>query len=519
MPVRSELTGGRLLVALVLLAVLPALLAITAVLYTTPASTPGPPAYNPLPLVRNDILLALQSRELQRSRRLSSTAPTLAAPQLVAATFPQVLPTIVLPPRAEAYSLVEIQQQIPDAFEQSDGAVLVKASIEVPAGVHLVIDGATPNVRLVSSSDRFATIIARGGTVTVSGTEQAPVAVTSWDPVTNSVDSEPNDGRAFLLTLGGRMDISHSDVGFLGFGTGTSSGAAWRSSEHSDGEEGDRARGDVTATTFHNNWFGSYTYEAEGMRWISNTFADNEAYGFDPHDLSNNFLVEGNTAYGNGRHGFIFSRGCDNNVLRGNTAYNNRGHGFMIDDGRSEDTTTASARRLPSNDNILEANRAYNNDGSGIEIEGGTGTIIRDNILTGNHVGVRIKNEASAVVRDNRIADSALAGIDVFAGNGTVSIRDNTVTGGWAGIALGKEDAATLSGNQLSGASTDTAIAGKAIRKDTLATQVGRIFRWNPLLVLWTAILGIPIILVARSLIHTARLRFQFRSHTPVPRA
>jgi parallel beta-helix repeat protein len=519
MPVRAELTGGRLIVSLVLLALLPALLAITAVLYTTPASTPGPPAYNPLPLKHDEILSALQSRELQRSRKLSSTAPTLAAPQLVAATFPQVMPTIVLPPRAEAYTLTELQQQVPNAFEQTDSAILVKASIEVPAGVHFVIDGATPNVRLESTSDRFATIIARGGTVTVSGTEQAPVALTSWDPAKGSVDAEPSDGRAFLLTLGGRMDMSHADIGFLGFGTGTSSGAAWRSSEHSEAEVGVRALGDVTGTTFHDNWFGSYTYEAEGMQWVGNTFANNKAYGFDPHDLSNNFLVEGNTAHGNGRHGFIFSRGCDNNVLRNNTAYNNRGHGFMIDDGRSEDTMTASARRLASNHNLLENNHAYNNDGSGIEIEGGTGTIIRDNILTGNHVGVRIKNRASAVVQNNEIADSALAGVDVFSGNGPVSVKDNTVTGGWAGIALGNRDAATVADNVLSGASTDTAIAGKAIREDTLATQIGRLFRWNPLLVLWTAILGIPIILVGRSVIHTVRHRLQFRSHTPAPRS
>jgi parallel beta-helix repeat protein len=518
MPVRAELTRGRLLAALVLITILPALLALTAVLYTTPASTPGPPAYNPLPLARNEVLLALQSRELQRSRRLAATAPTLAAPMLYPPTFPQVLPTIVLPPRAEPYTLAEVQQTIPEAFEQTDGTIQVNASIEVPTGVQFVIDGSTPNVRLVSSTDRFATVIARGGTVDIAGTEQAPVAVTSWDPATGGADINPNDGRAFLLTLGGRMDISYADIGFLGFGTGTSSGAAWRSEEHSDLEAGARAFGDVTGATFHNNWFGSYTYEAEGMQWIGNTFANNEAYGFDPHDLSNNFLVEGNTAYGNGRHGFIFSRGCDNNVLRNNTAYDNRGHGFMIDDGRSEDTATASARRLPSNDSVLEGNHAYNNDGSGIEIEGGTGTIIRDNVLTGNHVGVRIKNEASAVVHNNKIADSALAGIDVFSGNGRVSIKDNVITAGWASIALGAEDAATLSGNTLSGASTDTAVAGKAIRDEDLATQIGRIFRWNPLLVVWTAILGIPLILVGRSLVHTVRRRLQLRFRTPAPR-
>ena len=517
MPIRSEVTRGRLLAALMVLAMLPALLGFAAIMYSAPAATPGPPAYNPVPLARNDILLALQARELQRSTRLSATAPTLTAPQLVAPTFPQVLPTIVLPARAEAYTLAEVQQRVPEAFDQAAGALLVNASIEVPVGARLVIDGATPNVRLVSASNRFATIIARGGTLNLLGTERAPVAVTSWDPAEGAADTNPSDGRAFLLTIGGRMDISHADIGFLGFGTGTSSGAAWRSSEHSDAAAGVRAVGDVAASTFHNNWFGSYTYEAEGMRWIDNTFANNEAYGFDPHDLSNNFVVVGNTAHGNGRHGFIFSRGCDNNVLRNNTAYDNRGHGFMIDDGRSEDTATASARRLASNHNLLEGNRAYGNDGSGIEIEGGAGTVVRDNILTGNHVGVRVKNDASAVVLDNTIADSSLAGIDVFSGFGRVSIKNNTITNGWAGIALGSADAATVSGNTISGASTDTAIAGKAIRNDDFATQIGRIFRWNPLLVLWTGILGMPILLGGLSIVRAVRRRLHLRARTSAP--
>ena len=512
MPVRAELTAGRLFVALVVLAVLPALLAITAALYTTPAPPPGPPAYNPLPLDRNDILLALQSRELQRSKTLSATAPTLDAPLLVAPTFPQVLPTIVLAPRSESYTLAEIQQQFPGAIEQTDDAILVKASIEVPAGARLVIDGATPSVRLESRSDGFATLIARGGTLRISGTQQNPVAVTSWDPATGTADTDPNDGRAFLVTIGGRMDISDADVGFFGFGTGTTSGVAWRGGEESGAGEGVRAVGGVTATTFHNNWFGAYTFEAEGMQWIGNTFANNTAYGFDPHDLSNHFLVEGNSAYGNGRHGFIFSRGCDHNILRNNTSYNNRGHGFMIDDGRSEDSETETARWLPSNNNLLEGNRAYNNDGSGIEVEGGTGTIIRENILTDNHVGVRIKDKASAAIQDNEIANSSLAGINVFSGNGAVSITGNIISGGWAGIALGTEGAATLSGNTLSGASADMAIAGEAIRNENLATQIGRIFHWNPLLVLWTAILGIPLIIVGRTLVHDLRRRLRFRS-------
>jgi parallel beta-helix repeat protein len=228
------------------------------------------------------------------------------------------------------------------------------------------------------------------------------------------------------------------------------------------------------------------------MRWIGNTLANNAAYGFDPHDLSNDFVVQNNIAHGNGRHGFIFSRGCDRSVLRNNTSYDNRGHGFMIDDGRTADAPNAKASRLPSNDSVLIGNRAYDNDGSGIEIEGGTGTVVKNNVLERNHVGVRIKNDASVIVENNRIAGSALAGVDVLTGADRVLIRNNTITGGWASIALGDKNAAQLAINNLQDASTPLAIAGQAVREDDLATTIGRVFRWNPLLVLWATILGVP---------------------------
>ena len=117
-----------------------------------------------------------------------------------------------------------------------------------------------------------------------------------------------------MLQIGGRMDVDHGRFDYLGFGTGTSSGVAWRGAAPdvagTAGRAQVKAQGTVTYSVFTHNHFGAYTHEAQGMDWAGNTFADNEEYGFDPHDFSNDFLVEGNTARGNGKHGFIFSRGC-----------------------------------------------------------------------------------------------------------------------------------------------------------------------------------------------------------------
>jgi parallel beta-helix repeat protein len=501
MPVRAELRWRRLVVAVLLVVALPAFLAFIAVAYQRPDLPPGPPAYDPLPLGKQPVLAAVQARELQRSRRVTDEAGLLTAPQVVPPTFPERVPTVVLPPRAEPYGLAEVQQLLPAAFQVLDGALLLRASLEVPAGARLTIDGATtPDVRLSSRPDGFTTVISRGGEVDVRGTAAQPVRISSWDDAAGRVDDDPSDGRSFLVVFGGRMDISHADIGHLGFGTGTSSGVAWRAGEGPAGTPPVPATGVVESSTLHDNWFGAYTFEAVGMRFTDNTFADNAAYGFDPHDLSNDFLVERNTAHGNGRHGFIFSRGCDRNVLRDNVAYDNRGHGFMIDDGRSEDSTEGAAARLPSNDNQLIGNRAHDNDGSGIEIEGGVGTVVTGNVLQRNHVGVRVKNDASVRISDNHVVDSRFAGVDVLSAAPDIEVRGNEVRGGWASIALTEPGAARLTGNELVGASTPLVVAGQAVRDEGLASEIGRVFRWNPLLVLWAGILGVPAVFAVRRL-------------------
>jgi len=514
--VTAELSGRRLAFALILVALFPALLALGAVTYQRPDLPPGPPAYNPVPLVKSPLLTALQSRELQRSRRLSAQPP--AAPALVAPTFPEPLPTIVLAPREEPYRLAELREELPSAFGQVGPATLVRASIEVPTGASLRIDVAeTPDVRLASSATGFATIISRGGQVNISGTPEQPVRITSWDEGQQSYDTDPADGRAFLLTFGGRMDITGADIGNLGFGTGTSSGVAWRGGPQGEGQpEGPPAYGNVSSTVLHDNWFGAYTSEAVDMQWTGNTFANNQAYGFDPHNLSDKFLVENNVAYGNGRHGFMLAQGSDGNIVRNNQAYDNRGHGFVVDDGASENAD-ASTSGLASNNNEIVNNRAYDNDGSGVEIEGGTGNVVRENVLERNHVGVRIKEGASVSVAENTITDSRLFGVNVLEGAGDVSVSDNRVTGGWASIALSEAGGAELTGNVLEDASTPLVVAGQTVRDNTITMAIARFFKWNPLLILWTAILGVPAVFGATRLVHYALRRRRGGRHKPHP--
>ncbi len=246
------------------------------------------------------------------------------------------------------------------------------------------------------------------------------------------------------------------------------------------------------------------------MRWSGNTFANNDEYGFDPHDFSDNFVVEGNNAYGNGKHGFIFSRGCSNNVLRYNVALHNAGHGFMIDDGRSSPSEGAEMRLNGSNDNLVVDNYAFANGGNGVEIEGGVGNVVADNRLLGNYVGVRVKDDAQVTVRDNIVTSNVRYGIDVRNAHGTIPVTGNTISGSWGAVNLATSDSADVTANVISAVSANLVVDGTALRETTWFTHLGAYLYWNPLLLLWSLVLGVPVIVAVLRLV-SGKSRFRYR--------
>lgn len=490
----AELSWRRFAAALLLLAFPSFVLLALAQSYER-LMPPRPPDYSPLSLHREPLLDAVQRRELGRSNRMAAKRLTHAKVMLFAPSLPDPLPTIVLAARSAPYTLSELRHQLPAAFKSVGSALLLRASIEVPQGSRLEVESATtPNLLLTSSPNGFASITSHGGVIAITGTPKQRVRIASWNEPRQTPDTDVSDGRSFITTFGGRMNIKYADISGLGFNLGVTSGVAWRGQALQAGGVVSPARGNVEHSIFHNNWFGAFTWEARGMQWTGNTFADNMAYGFDPHDFSSGFSVVHNVARGNGRHGFIFSRGCNGNLLDSNVSYNNRGHGFMIDDGRSENSEARSAGMSPSNDNVISNNRAYDNDGSGVEIEGGSGNLVRGNSLERNHVGVRLKNGASASVVSNHIRDNRLYGVHVLAGSGNVRVEKNHIVGGYASVAVGEPHQTTIIGNVEEGAASDLVIDGQMIRRDRLATRISRTYNWHPLLLLWTSVLGLPFI-------------------------
>jgi parallel beta-helix repeat protein len=516
--VRAALSGRRLVVGLVVLLLVPGLLGAAALSYQAPGPAPAPTAepHDALPQAPDSVARAQLDRSAQATRLARRlTAPALLDPSDTGGGR-STLATLAVAPRTTPYTMAELRELEPAAFSDVPGesvAVLVEAHIDVPVGATLVVDEQTPDVRLASSPAGFATITSRG-TVQVSGTADRAVRISSWNTGTRATDTDIADGRSFVLQIGGRMDVDHARFEFLGFGTGTSSGVAWRGAAADSAGATTRsigrakAQGTVTSSVFAHNHFGAYTHEAQAMVWENNTFADNTEYGFDPHDFSNAFTVVGNTAHHNGKHGFIFSRGCDDNVLRNNYAYANVGHGFMIDDGRTLETASAESRLDTSDNNLVIDNVAEDNANSGVEIEGGTGNVVSGNQLARNDIGVRIKDGAAASVTGNVIDGSDRYGINVLDSAGQVPVTDNQISGSWAAINLATAGSATLTANTSVDVTTPLVVDSIVTYDTSWLDQVGKYLRWNPVLVLWGLILGLPVV---TGLIRVVELPFLHR--------
>ena len=395
----------------------------------------------------------IQDNQLFETKQLPGT-PFFVTDQAAASPVPSFTQRahLLLPPRPLLYTLSELAVYFPDAFPTvAVDTLLVRENIllQSQAALRITTDDAA-QVQLLSSAAGFATITGFNGQITIQGTPTQRLDFTAWDTAKATADQERTDGRAYLVALGGRMDIAYAGFFDLGYDEGTVSGIAWKSLKIDD--ETMIGRGDVRASHFVRNYFGAYTFEAVGMHWIGNTFAANIKYGFDPHDFSNEFLFEGNIAHDNGGHGIIFSRGCDRNVIRGNKSFDNQGHGIMLDDGKVIPDSENERHRVavPSNDNVIEDNFVVNNQ-DGIVLEGGSGNIVRNNLVMGPHrYGIRLKDAvAESQIISNTIEESERFGIFVY-NNATDNLfQHNIINQGGGGIALHESPRNTVQTNTI----------------------------------------------------------------------
>ncbi|MBC8076617.1 MAG: right-handed parallel beta-helix repeat-containing protein [Chloroflexales bacterium] len=316
----------------------------------------------------------------------------------------------------------------------------------------------------------FVTLRTYNGVLSIDGAR-----VTSWDPTTDSYDTDVSNGRAYVLAkYNARLDINNADLSYLGSADGESYGVAWRDINSSDAPDEllTRVTGNVLNSTFSYNYYGIYTFQASYMVFRGNKFHNNIGYGFDPHDLSHHFTVDSNEAFENGNHGFIISRGCNNFTFTKNKSYNNsytvgnedrNAHGFMLDPG----SPNSQFAQVPSYANTFDANEAWGNSGYGLRIVGSTDNKVLNNTFTNNLQGITVEQGSTGnVITKNTITGSGIYGIYLTGGSDNTTISGNAITkSGKHGIYI-KTGGNAISGNTISengtvvdGVSTGSGIA------------------------------------------------------------
>jgi parallel beta-helix repeat protein len=322
--------------------------------------------------------------------------------------------TIHLSGRGHKFSLTEIAEK--DKFnhltKESDGVWLLKSNIYIESGVSLNISSTEVVwLKMQSDSDGFVTIIAYNTRLTIQDTK-----ITSWDTSVSDVDLNYGDGRSYILVkANSRMDIYNSELSYLGYkekvitAAGGTYGISWRIPSRTFPNY--VVTGEVLNNNFHHNYFGAYTYGATGIVFRGNKFNDNVAYGLDPHDDSNNFIVENNIAERNGTHGIIFSKRCFNNIIVNNRSINNNLHGIML--------------HADSNNNIIRNNYVEGNK-DGIALYASSGNLIQDNTVKNSINGIRLNERSNNnFIINNEVTESNNHGLYVYANSNGNTFRSN----------------------------------------------------------------------------------------------
>jgi parallel beta-helix repeat protein len=405
----------------------------------------------------SDPSAALEAQQVARIRAMAAAAGTLHAP---ARLLFDGQATLVLPVRAKPYTGAELQSLFPASWvRQGAGVWLLKDHLLVGRGAELDLSlDEVSQLRLRSEHVGFVVVASWGGTIKVTGNATHKLLITSWDPGRAAPDTTETDGRSYLVAKGGRMDVTDAAFTKLGFGTGESSGVAWR------GWPGEPTRGSVLGSQFVHNHFGAFTFEAVDMLWTGNVFAGNDVYGFDPHDQSNGFRFVGNVAFLNGKHGIIFSRGCSGNLVAGNLTFLNRANGIVIDDGRvANDGNPRHAHAVPSDRNVVRDNVVLLNQ-AGITVQGGSGNTVDANMLVGNHAGIRVSAAATGtVVEANQILATSTIAIDLRDGPRNTVVSDNWVQGAEVGITVSNAGG-QLTRNHLAGMTARAIVFQRDVR-------------------------------------------------------
>ena len=310
-------------------------------------------------------------------------------------------------------TLTDIDNEIrnPDILhkESTDGVWLLNAGMVIEQGATLYINSTDTSWLKIAADGETAYPILVSGSLKIDS-----VKVTSWNPNTNNyglTDDSDRNGRD--VTIGtprpyitiqtgatGTMDITNSEIAYLGYEGGYGAGRTGLRYEGGDGSI-------IKGNNIHDMWFALYTKGVGGLVVEDNHVHNNGHYGLDPHTGTHDMIIRNNIVHDNGSTGIICSLDCYNIVIENNRVYNNTKWGIMFSRNMSDsvaryNTVSNELRGIivsESHNNEIY-NNTVSNSGSGIEVTGDS----YDNIIYGN-IMRGIQNPADALFIEEGAAE------------------------------------------------------------------------------------------------------------------
>jgi hypothetical protein len=384
--------------------------------------------------------------------------------------------TLVLPARAQPYTEVDLATLMPQGFaRQADGVYVLSENVVVMAGAHLSLvapDGPEGlDIRLESRRDHFVSIVALGGSLTVSGSETADVRLTSWNSEEQMVDTATADGRAYVRVLGGHASLARADISNLGFWSGNTGGlsltgtdevgtmlagppapppatqaaasgarvlpddvlAAWRVRAEQDYSVVTAGIEDVT---LHGNAFGLFVSNARNVAVRDSAITGSLVDGLVLHRAVTDAEITRTTSSDNAGDGFNVGSSTTRIVFKDVTADNNGRNGISLDGRPLAEGPNAVGTAVQSyGGNRVSGSTVGANGRYGIELSGGSNLDVENNIITENEVGVVVHHGASGVsISRNEFRNQRRNAIAIRDEHASATVYRNTITGGDTGI-------------------------------------------------------------------------------------
>ncbi|SFD16689.1 right-handed parallel beta-helix repeat-containing protein [Streptomyces aidingensis] len=416
--------------------------------------------------------------------------------------------TLVLTERSNAYTVSDLLELAPQTFvRQSDGSYLLTENIYLNPGAKLKLS--TPGgltLRMASSAAGFVSIVSFGGELTLQGTPQAPLEITSWDPDKDTADTDVRDGRAYIRAIGGQFRMDHTHISTLGFWSGRTGGLSLTGTDRPNtgaidgpdalpeesetgGEPGEGAEeaepprnGDVTAlptgpletpdtrftvpdlsyvsvaiadSEIDGNAFGLFISSAAGVDISDTVVRDSLQDGVLLHRFVRSAVVERTVSENNGGDGFILSRATQQVQVTGCTARDNAGNGYTVSGRPLASGPSASGQPVDSyGSNSVSSSVAEGNGRYGIEVLGGFDVGVQNNRVEGGDMGIVARQDADTVsITGNRVTGQERQGISVRDGVLAATVTGNIVDGAATGIYI-RDSEAEVRGNTIQDATS-----------------------------------------------------------------